>query len=127
MEQIKRCLVPGGGESKEPPDPQQEPRKAGSAFCIHGLPGIGKSHTAIEFAYRHEKSFSHVFWISADDKEKLEQGYMAIARDLGLGSANAAEEPDKLLKLALAWMKDPKQGRYFTARVFHSHLCFSTH
>jgi hypothetical protein len=27
-------------------------------FGIHRLPGIGKTHAAIEFSYRHEKTFS---------------------------------------------------------------------
>ncbi|KAK4201350.1 hypothetical protein QBC40DRAFT_324492 [Triangularia verruculosa] len=84
----------------------------GRVFCIYGLPGIGKTHTAIEFAYRQkdDNNFTHIFWISADSAEKLEQGFVSIARDLGLASSTAMEDRDKLLGLALSWMEKPHDG-----------------
>lgn len=82
----------------------------GRVFCVHGLPGIGKTHTAIEFAYSQQNQFTHIFWISADSEEKLEHGYVNIANELGLSNSTATEDRDKLMSLALSWMKKPHQG-----------------
>ncbi|KAF4119669.1 TPR protein [Geosmithia morbida] len=42
-------------------------------ICVlHGLPGIGKTNTAIEFAYRYRKHFTHIFWVSSDTEDKFE-------------------------------------------------------
>jgi hypothetical protein len=50
LDRIAACLLPG---ADNPPA-----NKTGLVFGIHRLPGIGKTHAAIEFSYRHEKKFS---------------------------------------------------------------------
>ncbi|KAK4671657.1 hypothetical protein QC764_0097480 [Podospora pseudoanserina] len=87
---------------------------SGRAFCVHGLPGIGKTHTAIEFAYRQkdDSKFTHIFWISADSVEKLEQGLVGIARDLGLANSTVFEDRDKLVGLARSWLEKPHDASW---------------
>ncbi|KAK3377123.1 P-loop containing nucleoside triphosphate hydrolase protein [Lasiosphaeria ovina] len=97
---ITKCLLPD--VRRQPSLPSDT---AGRVFCIYGLPGIGKTHAAIEFAYRQKDDFTHIFWISADSVEKLEQGYINIARALGLAQPTAIEDRDKLLSSAMSWTK----------------------
>jgi hypothetical protein len=56
----------------------------GSSPCaaLCGLGGIGKTQTAIEFAYRLQKRYPHysVFWIQANDKISFENSYKKVAK-----------------------------------------------
>lgn len=104
LSDMQRCLLP-----QWPHCPSNKESDA-NIFVIHGLPGIGKSHTAIEFSYRHRDDFSHIFWISADSSEKLEHGYSNIARSLRLASVAAIEETDKLVHLARSWLQESHEG-----------------
>lgn len=83
-----------------------------SIFVVHGLPGIGKTHLAVEFGYRQKKSFSHVFWVSADNEEKLDQGLVGMARSLGLASDIMIEEKEKMIEAALGWLKSESVGTF---------------
>ena len=49
-----------------------------------GMPGVGKTKTAIEYAHRHRKDYTAVLWAGADSPETLTSGYVALARLLGL-------------------------------------------
>src|SRR5205823_4524053 len=48
--------------------------------AISGLGGIGKTQTAVEYAYRHRENYSAVFWTRADDAAALMSGFADIAR-----------------------------------------------
>ncbi len=52
--------------------------------AISGLGGIGKTQTAVEFAYRYHDEYKDVLWAKADSREALMSGFVAIAglRDL---------------------------------------------
>jgi tetratricopeptide (TPR) repeat protein len=39
--------------------------------AFSGLGGIGKTQTAVEYAYRHKDDYSHILWVKADSKESL--------------------------------------------------------
>jgi tetratricopeptide (TPR) repeat protein len=54
--------------------------------AITGLGGVGKTQLAIELAYRIIKQHKDcaVFWIPATDLESLHQGYLAVAKELGI-------------------------------------------
>lgn len=52
--------------------------------ALYGLGGIGKSHTALEYVYRHSQEYTHVFWISAASHETLVAGFLEMAELLGL-------------------------------------------
>jgi hypothetical protein len=83
----------------------------GRTYGIHGLPGIGKSHLAIEFAYRHEQDFSHIFWLPSDSEEKLEQGYLKIASSLGLISNTIGVDREKIIGMTRSWLKKQTDGK----------------
>ena len=56
----------------------------GGAQAISGLGGIGKTQTAIEYAYRHRDQYRAVFWSGADSRDALVSGFGAIASLLDL-------------------------------------------
>jgi AAA domain len=60
--------------------------------ALVGMPGVGKTQTAIEYAHRHRTDYSAVLWPGADSPETLTSGYVALARLLGLPQRN---EPDQ--------------------------------
>ena len=49
---------------------------------LHGIGGIGKSQLAVEFARKHQKQLSAVFWIVGSTKEKLRRSIAALAQML---------------------------------------------
>lgn len=65
----------------------REPSSTGRTV-ITGLGGVGKSQIALELAFRFRESYSQcsVFWVTAADVESLDQAYVNIARELGLGN-----------------------------------------
>ncbi|KAF3624402.1 hypothetical protein FXO37_31369 [Capsicum annuum] len=41
-----------------------------SVVCINGLPGVGKTNLALEFAYRYSQRYKMVLWIGDAEKER---------------------------------------------------------
>lgn len=58
---------------------------------MHGLGGIGKTQTAVEYAYRHRNDYAAILWTRADDEIALTTGYANIANALELPEAGAQE------------------------------------
>jgi hypothetical protein len=55
------------------------------ACCIlHGIGGVGKTQTALEYVRRYTKDFDAVFWLPAERDEDLRQTYAQIADKLKL-------------------------------------------
>lgn len=50
--------------------------------AIHGLGGIGKTHLAVEYAYRYKSEYQYVLWLQADNYETLAADYVAHAHTL---------------------------------------------
>ena len=51
--------------------------------AIHGLGGIGKTQTAIEYAHRFGNHYCFVLWVPAENETGLKTVYLSIARELG--------------------------------------------
>jgi tetratricopeptide (TPR) repeat protein len=60
-----------------------------SALC--GLSGIGKTQTALEYAYRSAQHYAAIFWIEAETLEGISASFLRIAEQLGLLEAQEAE------------------------------------
>ncbi len=52
--------------------------------AIAGLGGVGKTQTAVEYAYRHRDQYRAVLWVRADTETSLASGYRELAEVLGL-------------------------------------------
>ena len=64
------------------------------AAVLKGLGGIGKTQTAVEYAYRYfydTPTYDWVFWVKADTELNLVTGLADIARSLNLAEGNLEE------------------------------------
>jgi hypothetical protein len=57
----------------------EELARSGRA-AISGLPGVGKTQSAIEYAHRHHHGYRAVLWTTAATRDGLVAGFGGIAR-----------------------------------------------
>ena len=82
----------------------------GRAQAISGLGGIGKTQTAIEYAYRHRDQYRAVLWSRADSRDALVSGFGAVAGLLDLPEKDerdanvAAEAVRRWLDRQTGWL-----------------------
>jgi tetratricopeptide (TPR) repeat protein len=82
----------------------------GHAQAISGLGGIGKTQTAIEYAYRHRDQYRAVLWSRADSRDALVSGFTALASLLDLPEKDerdanvAAEAVRRWLERQTGWL-----------------------
>ena len=72
--------------------------------AISGLGGIGKTQTAIEYAYRHCDDYSAVLWVKADTSEVLTADFAALASVLHLPEQNDQDQ-HRALEAVKRWLK----------------------
>ena len=46
--------------------------------------GVGKTQTAVEYAYRYRDDYQYVLWVKADSSENLESDFGSLASVLNL-------------------------------------------
>ncbi|KAF3286803.1 hypothetical protein TWF970_008642 [Orbilia oligospora] len=82
------------------------PFKNGSdirAFTIWGPPGMGKSQTALRFAYTHKKEFPSILFTVADTETKLLSDLAAYSQTLGLTTEDQSKNIPGQVKRLLEW------------------------
>ena len=60
--------------------------------AISGLGGIGKTHTAVEYAYRFHQDYEAVLWLRADSWEILVSACILLANELALAEQKETEQ-----------------------------------
>ena len=72
--------------------------------AISGLGGIGKTQTALEYAYRHQHDYSPILWLNADSRTSMLTDINAIAQLLNLPERH---QPDQtiLLNAFKSWLQ----------------------
>lgn len=78
-------------------------------LCLCGMPGLGRTEIAVEYAYSRRERFDAVFWVRADEEEKLKSDFSQIALELGL--EDKAEPNNQLININIAkgWLASPKR------------------
>lgn len=80
-------------------------------MALVGLGGIGKTQLAIELAYRLVRlAKSSIFWIHADSRENIEEGFRTIASTVMPRRWNMAKSD--LLQSAYDWLSNERNGRW---------------
>jgi tetratricopeptide (TPR) repeat protein len=60
--------------------------------AISGLGGIGKTQTAVEYAYRFRDDYQFVLWVQANSQETLLADFVTLAKELNLPEQNEQEQ-----------------------------------
>jgi hypothetical protein len=87
------------------------------SVVLHGMGGVGKTQTALEYAYKYRSSYDYVLWLPAEDAVLLERSYVAIAVKLGIVE-DQATLGQKAKECLLDWFK--RSGKLLHMRYLHS-------
>lgn len=88
-------LLRGENEARLPSLPQ----------AISGLGGMGKTQTAIEYAYRYRSEYQAVLWAKADSYETLLADFINIARLLKLPGQDE-HDPRRACESVRSWLEE---------------------
>ncbi|WP_261565665.1 FxSxx-COOH system tetratricopeptide repeat protein [Frankia gtarii] len=93
----RRMLEDLGRRLHSPREPNQVALSA-----LHGVGGVGKSHLALEFSWRHAGDYDVVWWINAEDSSGVESSLVDLATALRIPAHGGATGIKKLVSPALA-------------------------
>lgn len=81
------------------------------AQALIGLGGIGKTQTAIEYAYRARAQgrYTHTLWMTAASEEALMSTFVALASLLPIFAAEAETDQQKLAAAIIEWLEHCEQ------------------
>jgi tetratricopeptide (TPR) repeat protein len=71
---------------------------------ITGLGGIGKTQTALEYAYRYQTEYDAVFWVRADSLTTLISSLVELARVLELPE-RSEQDQELIVQAVLLWLR----------------------
>ena len=60
-----------------------------NVVVVYGLGGIGKTQLVVEFARKHQRSYSGIFWLDGSTEASVKQSFMDMARRLPQGELTA--------------------------------------
>lgn len=103
MKQLDSVLLPRSLEGKV--------RDFGvtQSFALYGLGGIGKTQTALEFAYSHRHHFDAVLWVQADERTSIAESFAEMATSMGIATAQEVTDLAVSFNLMLKWLTDPRK------------------
>ncbi|KAL1843253.1 hypothetical protein VTJ49DRAFT_2584 [Mycothermus thermophilus] len=103
---LDQCLLP-------PRDPVPSSRAGRTRVALlRGIGGLGKTETAVEYAYSRRAEFDAIFLVRAEDKSKLESDLARIAVQLGIQDPQHPDDEAINRELALKWLTKPFKVDY---------------
>ncbi|GHO57730.1 helix-turn-helix transcriptional regulator [Ktedonobacter robiniae] len=78
------------------------------AQVIKGLGGIGKTQTAVEYAYRARElgRYTHTLWIAAASEETILTSFVTLAAQLPAFASAAETDQRKLVAAVIRWLEE---------------------
>lgn len=73
------------------------------SWSLSGLGGVGKTQTAVEYAYRHAEDYRAILWMSAETHESLISSLTTIADMLQIPESQK-QEPESIMPAVLRWL-----------------------
>ncbi|RYN54782.1 hypothetical protein AA0117_g13318 [Alternaria alternata] len=107
MAELERVLLPR---------PRQDQCQRQKTHVLRGLGGMGKTQLAVEFARRHHRRFSSVFWLDGRSEDILKRSIASCAGRILPGqipetsrqyAADASVDIDAVVKDVIAWLARP--------------------
>ena len=85
-----------------------------SRICtLHGMGGIGKTAIALEYIYRFQGRYNHIFWLTAEDELNLEMSLEKVSVNLSI--FDEAQSIQDNVELTLQWFN--KAGESTSLRM----------
>ena len=99
-----------------------KPSEKGPSCCIiHGIGGIGKTQTALQYTYVYEHFYEAIFWLKAETNIELAKSYAAIAEEVGTADSKWCLGEDgglrKGIDIARRWLQT-------TSMIDARHSCY---
>jgi hypothetical protein len=107
MAELERVLLPR---------PRQVQCQRQKIHILRGLGGMGKTQLAVEFARRHHRRFSSVFWLDGRSEDILKRSIASCAGSIPPGqipetsrqyAADASADIDAVVKDVMDWLARP--------------------
>jgi len=96
-------------------------RSRRNVVVVHGMGGIGKTQLAVEFARKHQHSFSGIFWLDGSSETSLKQSFVGMMGRLPRNelAANGTEafghsiaDADAAVRECLRWLSLSSNHRW---------------
>ena len=73
--------------------------------AISGLGGIGKTQTAVEYAYRNQDNYTAILWVKAETEGSINADFVTIASLLDLPEKQEQDQ-SKIIEAVKRWFQD---------------------
>lgn len=74
---------------------------------IHGVGGMGKTQTALEYSYRYRASYTHIFWLKAESSSTILPSFLEISEKVGIKTEGLNTE--KRIAAILNWLNTARK------------------
>src|SRR5277367_636586 len=94
----------------------QQHNRRQKIFVLYGLGGIGKTQLAVDFARRHHRRFSSVFWLDGRSEDSLKRSVASCASRIPQGqvleasraySVGGSLDVDEVVRDVMGWLAQP--------------------
>ncbi|MFH8802019.1 FxSxx-COOH system tetratricopeptide repeat protein [Streptomyces sp. NPDC017936] len=82
---------------------------AGARVVLHGIPGVGKSQLATEYAHRYGDGYDVVWWIRSTERSRAREEFASLAVHLELAAGRDVGERIRAVHAALRERTGPRQ------------------